>query len=550
MRPAVRIHRPRRRAGAARHRRAACSSPATNGTTNDARASSSALVGGDDAALRARACGGGADRRVGKPAATREASTPSGRWRATGAEVGCSGLGYATQYVACETSHAGLRGFPVSLAVVVCPLLEALIAARPSRHACVRFRPRRRRRRSVGGPLRGPVGAAPGDGIGLAQAIFGMAPPPPQPRALPPSPPSTPASSLTLPRPLRRTLLRLVPACGLARARRAAPEAPPPTPHRVTLTFSAAIPIAACSPAWAFGPADGAAAPQTPPRPSSPPPLGDPAALQRGCYGRAVVTSPGCTPPRSARARRRCSSSEATVVFSTEPSRAALAASCMLGETFEARCLMGGALTARGCACSGADQTDELVESAGRKLRSHRSPSPTALATPSRRPRRRRRRPARRHDRVINHMQACPQAFGALRIPAAPSDVAPRGYLTLRALCRIVQHASTLMQNIASSIARSAQSDLLSAADAVAAPPAVSTPTDQGEIVLLDADEHHRGLLYCSRGRASTYGAAPPRQLVRDEADEAHLRDHQQRHRRVSSSHSAVLLLSAVHARG
>ena len=50
----------------------------------------------------------------------------------------------------------------------------------------------------------------------------------------------------------------------------------------------------------------------------------------------------------------------------------------MLGETFDARCLMGGALIALGCACSGADQTDELVESAGRKLRSLGAPPPGA----------------------------------------------------------------------------------------------------------------------------------------------------------------------------
>jgi drug/metabolite transporter (DMT)-like permease len=280
-----------------------------------------------------------------------------------GAEVGCwFWLGYATQAVALETSSAGLQGFLMSLAVVVCPLLEALIdrKTQPPRVWLAAALAAA----GVGAlEVGGPVGAAPGDVIGLAQAaFFGMvrrrAPPPPPA----PPPPSPPQGFFRLER-----AMRVHGGADGAAADLCTPLA---------LTFWQLIPIAACSLAWAFGSADGAAALQTTAASLVAAPLGDPALLG-GLLWTGVVTSAGCTLAEAV-ALGALSSSEATVVFSTEPLWGALAASYMLGETFDARCLMGGALIALGCACSGADQTDELVESAGRKLRSLGAPPPGA----------------------------------------------------------------------------------------------------------------------------------------------------------------------------
>ena len=290
-----------------------------------------------------------------------------------GAEVGCwFWLGYATQAVALETSSAGLQGFLMSLAVVVCPLLEALIdrKTQPPRVWLAAALAAA----GVGAlEVGGPVGAAPGDVIGLAQAaFFGMVRRRPSPRALPARP--RPRHALAHPPPS--------PPQGFFRLERAmrvhggADGAAADLCTPLALTFWQLIPIAACSLAWAFGSADGAAALQTTAASLVAAPLGDPALLG-GLLWTGVVTSAGCTLAEAV-ALGALSSSEATVVFSTEPLWGALAASYMLGETFDARCLMGGALIALGCACSGADQTDELVESAGRKLRSLGAPPPGA----------------------------------------------------------------------------------------------------------------------------------------------------------------------------
>ena len=135
-----------------------------------------------------------------------------------GAEVGCwFWLGYATQAVALETSCAGLQAFLMSLAVVVCPLLEALIdrKTQPPRVWLAAALAAA----GVGAlEVGGPVGAAPGDVIGLAQAaFFGMVrrrPTPPRPSRTSPPPPR-PRS----PSPLPSAGLLPLGACD-ARARR------------------------------------------------------------------------------------------------------------------------------------------------------------------------------------------------------------------------------------------------------------------------------------------------------------------------------------------
>ena len=132
-----------------------------------------------------------------------------------GAEVGCwFWLGYATQAVALETSSAGLQGFLMSLAVVVCPLLEALIDRKTQPRAWLAAA---LAAAGVGAlEVGGPVGAAPGDVIGLAQAaFFGMVRRRPTPRALP----ARPRPRHALAHPLPSAGLLPLGACD-ARARR------------------------------------------------------------------------------------------------------------------------------------------------------------------------------------------------------------------------------------------------------------------------------------------------------------------------------------------
>ena len=106
----------------------------------------------------------------------------------------------------------------MSLAVVVCPLLEALIdrKTQPPRVWLAAALAAA----GVGAlEVGGPVGAAPGDVIGLAQAaFFGMV------RRRPPPPPPPPPRPLTLPPPLRRASS----AWSVRGACTAALPAPPP----------------------------------------------------------------------------------------------------------------------------------------------------------------------------------------------------------------------------------------------------------------------------------------------------------------------------------
>lgn len=257
-----------------------------------------------------------------------------------GMEGGCwFFLGYVAQAVALETSSASLQAFLMSLAVVVCPILEAAFLGRTQRAsvwasallATVGVAALEMGGVTTVGQATLGGGPAPGDVIGLLQPLlFGV-------------------GFYRLERAMARhdaahervgaTALGLcawqsVPMCLLAYAWAATSHggAAWDIPHHVAAAWETT----------------GAAVSQQP--------LVLGALLWTG-----LVTGAGCAFAEAV-ALGRLSSSAATVIFATEPLFAAAFSAAVLGERLGGSGWAGGALVLAACACSGSDDAADAIE--------------------------------------------------------------------------------------------------------------------------------------------------------------------------------------------
>jgi len=226
--------------------------------------------------------------------------------------------GYATQAVALTTSAAGLQAFLLALSVVVCPILEALIDGKPQP-------PRVWGAAALAalgvlmlesGGLSGGSQLSSGDLIGLAQPVFFGA-----------------GFYQT-----EKAMRRHAHAGGASDA--FAPAA---------LTTWNLIAVATLSACWV---AASGTLPEL--QATSGAIVAEPGAhlaLIGAIAWTGIVTTAGCSVAEAA-ALRELTSSEATVVFATEPLWGAAFANVALGEQMDAVCLLGGALMIVACLVS------------------------------------------------------------------------------------------------------------------------------------------------------------------------------------------------------
>lgn len=253
-------------------------------------------------------------------------------------------LGYVAQAVALETSSAALQAFLMSLAVVVCPILEAAILGRTQRAsvwasallatvgvAALEMGGATVDQAALGGP-------APGDVIGLLQPLlFGIGFYRLE-RAMAKHDAAHERAEATA---LGLCAWQSVPMCLLAYLWAATSHGGSAwdVPHHVAAAWDATAAAVSQQPLV----------------------LG--ALLWTG-----LVTGAGCAYAEAV-ALGRLSSSAATVVFATEPLWAAGFAAAVLDERLGGAGWAGGALVLLACACSGSDDAADAIEASADEAR-------------------------------------------------------------------------------------------------------------------------------------------------------------------------------------